>query len=112
MNAPTDFYMMVFLSFAMSVAMCLFGILVFWHLQRIRKPGMARIFWFLSFGYTLAILWRVIAVAIAEPTFFRFSVGLIAVAVLAAYVAALTSNPLPIKRYAYEDEEGEEFDGQ
>ena len=109
-NPSADFYLMVWMQFAMTVAMCLFGILVFWHLQRIRKPGLARIFWFLSFGYTLAILWRVIAAAIAEPTFLRFSFGLIAVAVLAAYFAALSSNPLPVKRYAYEDEEGDDID--
>lgn len=108
MNTPTDFYLMASLSFAMTVATCLFGILVFWHLQRIRKPGMARIFWFLSFGYTLAVLWRVIAIAIAEPTVFRFSLGLIAVAAMTAYVAALSSNPLPQKRYAYDEDDDEE----
>ncbi|MEO0543750.1 MAG: hypothetical protein AAFY99_08020 [Pseudomonadota bacterium] len=107
MNASADFYLMVSLNFAMTAAMCLFGILVFWHLQRIRKPGMARIFWILSFGYSLAVLWRVIAVAIAEPSFFRFSLGLIAVGILAAYFAAVSSNPLPPKRYAYEDEDDE-----
>lgn len=107
MNAPTDYYIMASLHFGLTVAMCLFGILVFWHLQRIRKPGMARVFWLLSFAYTVTVLWGVIAAAISEPTVFRFSLGLIAVAVLAAYLAAWSSNPLPVKRYAYEDEEEE-----
>ncbi|MEM9999909.1 MAG: hypothetical protein AAF940_03415 [Pseudomonadota bacterium] len=110
MSASADFYVMATLHFAMMVAMCLVGVLVFWHLQRIRKPGMARVFFILALGYTIALLWRVIAAAIIAPTPMRFAMGLVAVIVLAAYAAAWFSNPLAPKRYAYEDEEDDDDD--
>ncbi|MEM1378585.1 MAG: hypothetical protein AAGG69_14475 [Pseudomonadota bacterium] len=103
-----DFYFMATIHFAVTVAMCLAGIFAFWHLQRIRKPGMARVFWFLAAAYALALLWRPIMAAIVQPSLFRFALGLVSVCVLAAYAAAWSRNPLEPKRYSYEDEEDDD----
>ncbi|MEO1745669.1 MAG: hypothetical protein AAFR13_03985 [Pseudomonadota bacterium] len=111
MAASTEFYLVAVLHFALTFALCSVGIFVFWHLQRIRKPGMARVFWFLAFGYTSVVLWRVIAAAIVAPTLFRFGLGLISVGILAAYAAAWFANPFAPKRYAYEDEGEDDEDG-
>ncbi|MEL6921542.1 MAG: hypothetical protein AAFO77_11080 [Pseudomonadota bacterium] len=108
MAANADFYVMAMLHYAITIAMCLAGIVVYWHLQRIRKPGMARFFWFLAFGYALALLWRPIMAAIVEPSVFRFVLGIVSVCVLAAYAAAWSRNPLEPKRYSYEDEEDDD----
>jgi len=88
---PADILIAMLLNYALLVLTCLGGVLIYWHLHRIGKPGMARVFWLLAFFYTVIVLWRPIAVAIIAPSVLRFCLGLIAVCVLAVYAAAGTT---------------------
>jgi small-conductance mechanosensitive channel len=102
---PADVLIALLFNYALMVATCLAGVFIYWHLHRINKPVMARLFWLLAFLYTLLVFWRPIAAAIENPSLLRFVLGLIAVCVLAVYMAVATIRP---KRDEWDDDDDED----
>ncbi|MEM0900132.1 MAG: hypothetical protein AAGI92_09305 [Pseudomonadota bacterium] len=101
----TDAFVMSLLSFAVAVGACLLGIFIYWHLQRIRKPGLAISFYILALGFTIAQLGHIVYGAILAPSIMRTLLGLVVVTVLASYAAAPFANPLRPPQLSYDPDE-------
>ncbi|MGB7431355.1 MAG: hypothetical protein WA921_02670 [Ahrensia sp.] len=88
--------------FAMTLGICVLGILFFWKMRSRGKPVLAWTLWVLAFGYSVTQLWRTIVFAYVAPGVITVLVGALSVMILSAYVAAVFYSPLP--RYQRDDD--------